>query len=84
MPALRGIQVSGAYRWVRHPIYAGYLLNHVAIFVTSPTLYNGIVYLCFYILQVARILLEERLLSQDASYQQYQQQVRYRILPGIF
>jgi protein-S-isoprenylcysteine O-methyltransferase Ste14 len=35
-------------------------------------------------IQIARILREERLLNQDASYRAYAASVRYRLFPLIF
>lgn len=84
VPANRGIVDHGPYRVVRHPIYAGYLLNHITYFLLHPTGWNGGVYVLFYALQVPRLLAEERLLSQDESYRKYMEKVRYRLLPGIF
>jgi hypothetical protein len=40
MPANRGIVCSGLYRSVRHPIYLGYLLTHVAFVAANPTVWN--------------------------------------------
>ena len=37
MPANRGVVSSGIYRFVRHPIYAGYLITHVAFLAAHPT-----------------------------------------------
>ena len=38
MPAHRGLVCTGIYGWVRHPIYAGYLLTHAAFLVAHPGL----------------------------------------------
>ena len=40
MPANRGVVSTGLYRIVRHPIYMGYLVTHVAFLVASPSLWN--------------------------------------------
>ena len=40
MPANRGIVSSGLYRVVRHPIYLGYLITHVAFLVATPSAWN--------------------------------------------
>ena len=37
MPANRGIVSSGVYRIVRHPIYLGYLITHVAFIFANPS-----------------------------------------------
>ena len=84
VPAHRGLKMSGPYRVVRHPMYAGYLLTHLAFLALSPSLWNLVVYIACYSLQIPRLLAEERLLSRDASYLQYASIVRYRLLPGVF
>jgi len=80
----RGIVVQGPYRFVRHPIYLGYLLTHVGFLLTNWSLRNLGVYAVEYFFQVARILSEERLLNGDPSYGEYCARVRYRLVPGLF
>ena len=36
VPANRGVVVRGPYTFVRHPIYTGYLVTHVAFLVAHP------------------------------------------------
>ena len=84
VPAHRGLKVTGPYRLVRHPMYAGYLLTHLAFLSLSPSLWNLLVYVVCYSVQIPRLLAEERLLSRDPSYVQYAGAVKYRLLPGIF
>lgn len=84
VPAHRGLKVAGPYRFVRHPMYAGYFLSHVAFLLMNPTLGNVALYAVCYALQIPRILAEERLLSQDQAYCDYRQSVRYRLIPGVF
>ncbi len=84
VPANRGLKLSGPYRFVRHPIYAGYMITHLAFLLMNPTIWNlGIYGLC-YSLQIPRLLAEERLLSHDPQYQDYMKHVRYRLVPGLF
>lgn len=82
--ANRGVKVSGPYRFVRHPMYAGYLLLHIGFLLANPTWWNAIIYLICQVAQVGRIMAEERLLGQDAKYRAFAEQVRYRLIPGIF
>jgi protein-S-isoprenylcysteine O-methyltransferase Ste14 len=84
VPANRGVKVAGPYGFVRHPMYAGYLLSHVAFLLFNPTVWNLAVYGLCYGLQVPRLLAEERLLARDPCYQAYCRQVRYRLIPGLF
>jgi protein-S-isoprenylcysteine O-methyltransferase Ste14 len=84
VPAHRGLRIAGPYKFVRHPMYAGYLLGHVAFLLIYPTLWNLSVYAATYALQIPRLLIEERLLGADPAYREYQSVVRYRLLPGLF
>ncbi|MDP3908286.1 isoprenylcysteine carboxylmethyltransferase family protein [Novosphingobium sp.] len=83
-PANRGVKRSGAYRFVRHPMYAGYLLVHIGIMVLMPSVHNAVLYGIGWTAQVLRLLAEERLLSKDPAYLEYTGQVRWRLIPGIF
>jgi protein-S-isoprenylcysteine O-methyltransferase Ste14 len=84
VPAHRGLKLTGPYRFVRHPMYAGYLLSHLAFLAMNPTLANLAVYAFSEGLQIPRLLAEERLLAQDPVYRQYQAAVPYRLIPGVF
>jgi protein-S-isoprenylcysteine O-methyltransferase Ste14 len=84
VPANRGLKVSGPYRYVRHPMYAGYLVTHCAFLLMNPTLWNLGVYGLCYALQIPRLLIEERFLREDSQYAQYAVMVRWRLVPGIF
>jgi len=83
-PANRGIKSDGMYRFVRHPMYAGYLFVHVGILMLMPSLLNLAVYAIGWWAQILRLLAEERLLSQDPAYRDYMAKVRWRLVPGIF
>lgn len=80
----RGIRSSGAYRVVRHPTYASYIITNGAYVLQSFSLWNVIVFFIVQAAQVLRILQEEQALSRDPAYQVYRQKVRYRLLPGVF
>jgi protein-S-isoprenylcysteine O-methyltransferase Ste14 len=84
VPAHRGLKLSGPYRFVRHPMYAGYLVSHLAFLLMNPTWWNLAVYAFCYALQIPRLLAEERLLARDTHYRDYQAAVRYRLIPGVF
>lgn len=82
--ANRGVVVRGPYRFVRHPIYLGYLVTHAGFLLSNWTLRNLAVYAAAYVFQVARIYAEERVLISDDRYREYLRCVRYRLIPGVF
>lgn len=84
VPANRGIVRSGLYRFVRHPIYLGYLVTHGAFLAGNLTAWNFLVLAMSDIALVARSLVEERTLANDARYVTYRAEVRWRLLPGVF
>jgi protein-S-isoprenylcysteine O-methyltransferase Ste14 len=84
MPANRGIVCTGLYRLVRHPIYAGYLITHVAFVVAHPSLWNLSVLLVADVALLARAVCEEKTLAVDPEYAAYLEKVRWRVLPGVF
>jgi protein-S-isoprenylcysteine O-methyltransferase Ste14 len=84
VPANRGIKNSGPYRFIRHPIYAGYVITHIGFMLGFPSLRNAILYLAALAIQIARIKREENLLMQDPEYQSYAARVHYRLVPGLF
>jgi len=83
-PANRGIKVSGPYRLVRHPMYAGYLLVHLGVLALMFSPMNLAIYVIGWWAQILRLLAEEQLLSQDPTYRDYCTRVRWRLLPGVF
>jgi protein-S-isoprenylcysteine O-methyltransferase Ste14 len=84
VPAHRGIQTSGPYGWVRHPVYAAYTISNIAYLLENPTLWNLAVFMLQGAGQLLRIRYEEELLSSDPEYRDYQQKVRYRLLPRVY
>ncbi len=83
-PANRGIVCSGVYRFVRHPIYLGYLLTHIGFLLANPTSWNLPLLIGADIALMFRAMLEEQALGADLGYREYTQRVRWRILPGMF
>ncbi len=71
VPANRGIETGGPYRFVRHPMYAGYTLTHIGFLLGFPSLQNSLLYLTAFLIEVARLIREERILSKDPLYRKY-------------
>lgn len=84
VPANRGVRTKGLYAFVRHPVYATYLVGHVAFLLGNWSAWNICVYSFALALQIGRIMAEENLLTRDPEYAAYRQRVRYRLVPGVF
>jgi protein-S-isoprenylcysteine O-methyltransferase Ste14 len=84
LPANRGIVSTGVYGVVRHPIYLGYLLTHIAFMLASPSMFNLAALVVADTALLARAVCEERTLALDAKYQEYMGRVRWRVAPGLF
>ena len=84
LPANRGVVSSGVYRIVRHPIYMGYLVTHVAYLAANPSLWNIAALVVADVALMARAVCEEQTLAKDAAYREYQTRVRWRVAPGLF
>ncbi|MBZ9797796.1 methyltransferase family protein [Mesorhizobium sp. ES1-4] len=84
LPANRGVMTGGAYRLVRHPIYAGYLAGHVLFLLSAFSFHNLAVYSAITYLQLYRVLREEALLATVPEYRAYMERVRYRLFYRLF
>ena len=84
IPANRGIVSSGIYRIVRHPIYLGYVVTHIAFVIANPSVWNIALLIAADTALMARAVCEEATLAQDPAYRSYQAKVRWRVCPGVF
>src|SRR4051812_48450739 len=84
VPANRGVVVAGPYTFVRHPIYTGYLIIHLAFLAANPSPWNLAMIVIADVALVFRALMEERVLSADETYQGYCQRVGWHLVPGVF
>jgi protein-S-isoprenylcysteine O-methyltransferase Ste14 len=84
MPRARGLVQSGLYRWVRHPIYLGEFLVFAGILMLALSPLTIAVYTVFVGLQVYRLIVEERTLSNAyPDYAVYCTRTA-RLLPGVY
>jgi protein-S-isoprenylcysteine O-methyltransferase Ste14 len=78
------LSISGPYRWLRHPIYLGWvmLVFGVPTMTMGRLLFASISTLYL----IVAIPFEERSLTQEfgASYTDYQERVRWRLVPGVW
>ncbi len=84
VPANRGVVCSGPYRFVRHPIYLGYLITNAGFLIANPLAWNFFVFGVADTALLVRAVYEERTLEHDPAYVAYQAHVRWRILPRVF
>ena len=84
LPANRGVVSTGVYGIVRHPIYLGYLITHIAFLMANPSAWNVVALLAADTALLARAVCEEKTLALDAKYREYQTRVRWRVAPGLF
>jgi protein-S-isoprenylcysteine O-methyltransferase Ste14 len=83
VPAQRDIVESGAYRWMRHPIYTAFFLSVAAAILQSYSLRNLVLYSLAAFWFILRTLAEEEYLKEDPKYRAYMRRVRWRWIPGV-
>jgi protein-S-isoprenylcysteine O-methyltransferase Ste14 len=83
LPANRGIVSKGPFRWVRHPIYLGWLILSIGYAMSYANPRNTILIVATLPFMVWRIDQEEAHLSADPEYRNYLDRVSYRLLPGV-
>lgn len=84
LPACRSVVTNGAYSFVRHPIYLGYVIAMFGWCLFSPTSRNIVLFLVYIFLTFLRIQREEEHLRLDSQYSNYSKLVSYRLIPGVF
>lgn len=81
--ANRGVKSDGLYRFVRHPMYSGYIVNHIGALLLFCSVWNvAVIGLCWILLWM-RTGEEEKVLLKDPAYQDYAAHVRSRLVPGL-
>src|SRR5207247_2098154 len=67
LAANRGVQLGGAYRLVRHPMYGAHALGYLGYVLTYPSAANVMVVGATLLLLNARAVAEERILARDPA-----------------
>jgi protein-S-isoprenylcysteine O-methyltransferase Ste14 len=80
----RGLVTRGPYALIRHPVYAGYLLIQLGYVMQAISWRNALVLLFATACNIGRSVAEERVLSASPQYRRYRDQVRWRLLPGMW
>jgi protein-S-isoprenylcysteine O-methyltransferase Ste14 len=81
----QAVATGGPYRYVRHPGYVGYIVMTVGSALIFGSLWALIPAGVTAVLMIVRTALEDKTLREElAGYQSYAQQVRFRLLPGVW
>lgn len=83
VPAQRELVSSGAYAFVRHPIYTGLFVSLAGFALRAFSPLNLLIIGVWATLFVVKTFMEERFLGEDPAYARYTQRVHWRWLPGI-
>lgn len=76
---------TGLYGVVRHPMYTGNVIMMIGIPLALGSYWGLVFVLPGIVMLASRIRDEEKLLGHDLDgYREYTQQVRYRLLPGVW
>ena len=79
------VVTDGPYRFVRHPAYATGIVSFILTPILLGSLWALIPSSLVAVVTVARTALEDKTLQGELDgYQEYAQQVRYRLLPGVW
>src|SRR5215813_6816258 len=84
VPAQRELVQTGAYAYMRHPVYTGLLLTHIAFVLRAFSPLNALLMGLgvFWFIPV-KSLVEEDFLRADPQYAAYMQKVRARWIPFV-
>jgi len=83
VPAQRGLVTTGAYRFMRHPIYTGIFFSYTALALQNCSLRNVAIFASGAALFVIKSFVEEGFLRQDAEYERYMERVPWRWFPYL-
>jgi protein-S-isoprenylcysteine O-methyltransferase Ste14 len=86
VPEARSLVVTGPYRWLRHPMYFAEFLMIVGLSLGGLCVTYLIGAVSVLLLQIYRIIVEERLLSTTfpTGYEEFVAHTRYRLIPLVW
>jgi protein-S-isoprenylcysteine O-methyltransferase Ste14 len=83
VPAERQIVTTGAYAYVRHPIYSGLFIAVLASEFSRFSWRNLALDVLWCGLLLIKTFIEEGFLRQNPEYARYKERVRWRWIPGL-
>jgi len=79
------VATTGPYRYVRHPGYSGWSLANLATPIALGSLVGLVPAVLFLLNLIIRTAKEDQTLQDELDgYKEYTEQVRYRLLPGVW
>jgi protein-S-isoprenylcysteine O-methyltransferase Ste14 len=76
---------SGPYRFVRHPMYAGFIVMFMGWPLVLGSFASYVVVVLVSIAYIVRAALEDRTLRKELrGYEEFCRKTRYRLLPGVW
>lgn len=79
------VVTGGPYQFVRHPAYIGAILYELAVSILLASWWSFLISALSAMLLILRTGLEDRMLRDElVGYADYAQQVRSRLLPGVW
>jgi protein-S-isoprenylcysteine O-methyltransferase Ste14 len=83
IPAQRELVMTGAYRYIRHPIYTSLFVVYISVALELYSTRNVILIAIGMFWFVLKSFVEESFLRQDPQYAAYMQKVRARWIPFV-
>lgn len=76
---------TGIYSIVRHPMYIGTIISYIALPLILNSLWGLLIGLLISAMFIARIFGEEKMLEEELpGYKEYEQEVKYRLIPYVW
>ena len=87
--ANRGVKTSGIYKFIRHPMYAGYFVSFICFVIQNvpdmhTLVWNVSILIIMCTALIYRIKYEEELLLHSKEYQEFCKTTKFRLIPGIW
>ena len=83
-PGKRQIVSKGFYKIIRHPSYFGEIIMIAVCAIANAGYLSLVIFLGFIPALIYRIYVEEKLLLQDAEYQKYGIETKWRLIPYLW